>query len=110
MYFQNFVLPNNGLGAFAVDTFSSEDHVLNVVQTVSLQPYCFMVNFKKFDTINDRYDVQYSFPINSLPNTLLSSFNRLIRTPNVNIYSKWFDTGCASLYPYITEFIARYKT
>jgi hypothetical protein len=53
MYFQNFVLPNNGLGSFTVDAFPVEDHVLNVVQTLSFQPYCFMVNFKNFDTVND---------------------------------------------------------
>ena len=93
-----------------MDAFSTEDNVVNIVQTVSYQPYCFLVNFINFDTENDKYDVQYSFPINNLPNTLLSSFNQLIRTPNVNVYSKWFDTGCASLYPYITEFIARFKT
>jgi hypothetical protein len=34
----------------------------------------------------------------------------LIRTPDLDLYSKWFSSGSVELYPFITEFIARIKT
>jgi hypothetical protein len=45
-----------------------------------------------------------------LPNTLIKSYNPLISSPDLDSYGRWFSSGSIELFPYITEFIARYKT
>jgi hypothetical protein len=39
----------------------------------------------------------------------MDDYNLLIRTPDFESWNKWFNSGAVGLYPYITEFIARYK-
>jgi hypothetical protein len=44
-----------------------------------------------------------------MPNTLLPSFNSLVKSPDITSWNMWFDSGVTALYPYLTEFIARTK-
>lgn len=54
--------------------------------------------------------MRYSFNKNSVPDTNLDDYNELILAPDINSWGLWFDNGPISLYMYMTEFIARYKT
>lgn len=58
---------------------------------------------------NDLYDIEFSFGGETMPNTLLPSFNDLVKSPDVQSWNMWFDSGVTALYPFLTEFIARKK-
>jgi len=45
-----------------------------------------------------------------VPDTNLKDYNDLILAPDISSWGLWFDNGGVSLYMYMTEFIARYKT
>jgi hypothetical protein len=68
-----------------------------------------MINAKTIDTENDIYDIEFSFGAETIPNTLLPSFNPLVKSPDITSWNMWFDSGVAGLYPYLAEFIARTK-
>lgn len=59
---------------------------------------------------NNNFKIQYSWNKNSVPDTNLDDYNELILAPDINSWGLWFDNGGVSLYIYMTEFIARYKT
>lgn len=59
--------------------------------------------------VNDLYDIEFSFGGETMPNTLLPSFNDLVKSPDVASWNMWFDSGVTALYPFLTEFIARKK-
>jgi hypothetical protein len=62
------------------------------------------------DTYNDQYDIEFSFDGYRLPNTLLPSHDPQAKSPDTKSWDEWFNTGSTVLFPYINEFIARYKT
>jgi hypothetical protein len=57
----------------------------------------------------DQYDIEFSFDGSRLPNTLLPSYDSQAKSPDIKSWNDWFDTGSTNLFPYINEFIARYK-
>ena len=57
----------------------------------------------------DQYDIDFSFDGYKLPNTLLPSFDPQAKSPDIKSWDDWFNTGAVNVFPYINEFIARYK-
>jgi len=59
------------------------------------------------------YDIQVNFPKTDVPDTNLPAWNDLVRLPDLIAWKKWLGDiqkpAPASVYPYLYEFIARYK-
>jgi hypothetical protein len=104
------VFPLLNLTGFTVDTYSDQDSAFDVVKNENEQPYCFSINFETFDVENNDFKITYSWNKNSVPDTNLDDYNELILAPDISSWGLWFDNGGVSLYMYMTEFIARYKT
>ena len=93
---------------FEVTTFEDVEKLREEVRTVSDQPYCFGVNIKKADFEAYDFEVEFSFDKFELPDTNLPAFNDLTQAPDIDSWDKWFKSGALTLYPYMTEFFARY--
>lgn len=89
--------------------FSKLEDLTNETANYDKQPYCFGINFKTFDLVNDKYEVEFLFEKMDLPDTNLDSYNPLYKIPDTTSWGKWFSSGAVSLYPYIIEFISRQK-
>lgn len=50
-----------------------------------------------------------SVPGSATPDTNKPIYNELVRLPNLDDWSKTLSGSSAALYPYVTEFIARYQ-
>jgi hypothetical protein len=61
------------------------------------------------DFNQDQYEIDFSFDGFRLPNTLLPSYDPKIKSPDIKSWKDWFNTGATNVFPYINEFIARYK-
>ena len=64
---------------------------------------------KTFDLVNDVYDIQFNMLKTKLPDTSQPLFNPLIKTPDLNSWNLWLNSGAPALYSLMTEFIARKK-
>ena len=72
-------------------------------------PFCFAITFNKFDTVNDDYDIEFSFAKENVPDTNQPAYNTLVKSPDLANYDLWFQEGAPAIYAYITEFVARAK-
>ena len=68
------------------------------------------VGFSEFDSTNDVYEVQLSVPFGVLPQTTLPAYNPLVKSPDFLNWNYWKNSPALPIMPYITEFIARYKS
>lgn len=80
-----------------------------MLKTQKNYDYCAAVNFEKLDTENFDYKVELSVPGSNTPDTNKPIFNELVRLPNLDDWSKTLSGSSAALYPFVTEFIARYQ-
>lgn len=90
------------------ESFSSMDKLRNILHTENDQPYCFAVELKKFDVHSYDFEFAFSFDKFDLPDTNLPAYNNLTNAPDIESWNKWFTSGSLTLYPYMTEFVARY--
>lgn len=79
-------------------------------QKIDETPYCFGLTFNKFDTAKDDYEVEFHFTKEALPDTNQPAFNQYIKSPDLQSWNMYKNTGSMAVYPYIAEFIARAKT
>ena len=119
-YFSSAFMANSGLEFFLtvagraddakdfISTHKDYSEVGDSVTNENDQPYCLAIVFEKFD--EDDYEVALRYPVKSLPDSTNPPYNALIKAPDFSSYDKWFSSGAPALYPYITEFIARYNT
>mmetsp|Transcript_30475 Transcript_30475/g.46702 ORF Transcript_30475/g.46702 Transcript_30475/m.46702 type:complete len:97 (+) Transcript_30475:544-834(+) len=56
------------------------------------------------------YEFEFSFSKDVLPDTNLPAYNPLQLTPDLLSWSMWFSSGAVTLYPELSEFIARSKS
>lgn len=76
-YFNEYYKVNSGLNLllaglgmeFSFENFTDQATLFDKVENEHEQPYCFAISFSKFDDVNDDYEVQLSFPFNTLPQT-----------------------------------------
>ena len=50
------LINQNNYEYFKIDEFQNMDDVNNIISNSNEQPYCFVINIKKFDTDLDEYD------------------------------------------------------
>lgn len=75
-FFQNYVFKMNGFPSnWTAEPFETEDAAFDTVKNDQDQPFCFAINFKTFDETNNKYDIQYSFNRDAVPDTNLEAFN-----------------------------------
>jgi hypothetical protein len=98
------------INGFEVELFESADDLYAKATDSDTQPYCFGINFKKFQPADHEYDIEVLFDKAALPDTNLDAYDPLVKIPDFNGYGQWFSSGAAALFPYITEFIARQET
>lgn len=60
---------------WTAEPFETEDAAFDTVKNDQDQPFCFAINFKTFDETNNKYDIQYSFNRDAVPDTNLEAFN-----------------------------------
>jgi len=106
----NFLNPLlNKNKTWSVEVFDDVDVLIEKATSDSKMVYCFGINFKTFDVVNNDFDVEFMFGKQDLPDTNLAAYSPLYKNPDLQSWGKWFSTGAPQLYPYITEFIARAK-
>lgn len=62
---------------------------------------------EELDIENYNYKVELSVPAAFSPDTSKPLYNKLVRLPDTDTYTKILTGSSISVYPYITEFIAR---
>ena len=94
---------------WTTEEFATSEEAFDQVTNLQNQPFCFAVDFKKFDNDTNEYDIQFSFNKQDVPDTNLAAYNELVKAPDFANWNLWFTSGATSMYPVMTEFIARYK-
>jgi hypothetical protein len=63
----------------------------------------------KIDKENNTYDINVEFSFNKgmIPDTNSPSYDEHVMSPDIGSFGEWVQSG-VPLYPYISEFIARY--
>ena len=109
-YWNDYVLTYHGWPKnWTVQGFETKQELDDIITGVEKQPFCFAVYVKTFDLVNDVYDIQFNMLKTKLPDTSQPLFNPLIKTPDLNSWNLWLNSGAPALYSLMTEFIARKK-
>lgn len=94
-------------------TWDSQQDFFKNVSNENKEPYAASWTIRDFDTEKDVYEIEVNFPKTDVPDTNLPAFNELVRLPNLIAWQTWLGNvqkpAPASVYPYLYEFIARYK-
>ena len=107
-YFQKYVFSNLHFPAnWTATGFATPEELTKAYQGEEQQPFCAGVYFKTFDTATQKFEVQFLFGKQDVPDTNQPAFNDLIKAPDFANWDIWFNSGSLAIYPYITEFIAR---
>lgn len=67
------------------------------------------MHFKNVDLTNWQFEVEFSFDKFQIPDTNKPAYNDLVQGPDIDSWEKWFSSGSVHLYPYVTEFLYRWK-
>lgn len=116
-YFEGYVFPQLGMNvgnetsgalAYSVNITTADDLHYSVTEADDM-PYCFAIILNTFDLENYKFDIEYSFNKNSLPDTNLDVYNDLLLAPDLESWGLWSGSGANQLYIYMADFIARLK-
>lgn len=119
-YVNNFMLSQNQLFSVRPGNFEEADEnktkVYSFDSLESMHKFaqenetenCFGVYFRKVDTDKFDYEVEMSFSQFRSVDTNLPLFTELVSKPDITNWGKYRDT--AWLYPYITDFLAKYQS
>jgi hypothetical protein len=93
-YWNDYVLkyqawPTN----WTVEGFANEDALNEIIRDTEDQPYCFAVNVKNFDLVNDQYDIQFNFIKTVVTDTSQPAYSDLIKTPDLGSWTLWLNSG-----------------
>lgn len=82
-----------------------------MVKRSSNQSYCFALNFIENQVDNETnyydYNVEFSFNKGMIPDTNSPAYDEHVMSPDIASFGEWVSSG-VTVYPYISEFIARY--
>ena len=115
-YFKNYVFKTNNFPDYwDIDQFNSTEDLFSKVRRDETQPYCFGLNFikdlrKKDNGTKDEIDINIEFSFNKgmIVDTNSPAYDEHVMSPDFASWGNWQSSGVVSLFPYLTQFIARY--
>ena len=107
---------NNFPDHWDVVEFESIEELFNGVRYNETQEYCFGLNFvtnftqkvKKHEKPQYFLDIQFSYNKGFVVDTNSPPFDEHVMSPDIASWGNWQQPGVTALFPYLTEFMARY--
>lgn len=109
-YIEGYMLPAAGFPpGWSVGAYATQEEGFADYAKDERTPYCFGLTFRKFDPATNDYEIEFHWAKEDVPDTNQPAFNDQIKAPDLLSWDQWKNTGATAVYPYLTEFIARWK-